>query len=67
VRIVRWDLAGTGTAIAALREYPRDESVDAFGAVEGLRPEIWIADGERDRWGAARLPRPGRRRRRASA
>jgi hypothetical protein len=55
VRIVWWDLAGTGTTIDALREYVRDESVDAFGAVEGLRLKLWIADSERDRWGAVYL------------
>jgi hypothetical protein len=55
VRIVWWDLAGTGTTIDALREYLRDESVDAFGAVEGLRLKLWIADSDRDRWGAVYL------------
>jgi hypothetical protein len=55
VRIVWWDLAGTGTTIGALREYLRDESVDAFGAVEGLRLKLWIADSDRDRWGAVYL------------
>jgi hypothetical protein len=55
VRIVWWDLAGTGTTIEGLREYLRDESVDAFGAVEGLRLKLWIADPERERWGAVYL------------
>jgi hypothetical protein len=55
VRIVWWDLAGTGTTIEGLREYLRDHSVDAFGAVEGLRLKLWIADAERDRWGAVYL------------
>jgi trans-2,3-dihydro-3-hydroxyanthranilate isomerase len=55
VRIVWWDLAGTATTIEALREYLRGESVDAFGAVEGLRLKLWIADPERDRWGAVYL------------
>ena len=55
VRIVWWDLAGTATTIEALREYLRSESVDAFGAVEGLRLKLWIADPERDRWGAVYL------------
>jgi hypothetical protein len=55
VRIVWWDLAGTDTTIEALRDYLRDESVDAFGAVAGLRLKLWIADPERDRWGAVYL------------
>jgi hypothetical protein len=55
VRIVWWDLARSGTTIDALREYLREESVDAFGGVEGLRLKLWIADAERDRWGAVYL------------
>src|SRR3954469_13960963 len=55
VRIVWWDLAGTGTTIDGLREYLRDLSVDAFAEVAGLRLKLWIADSERDRWGAVYL------------
>jgi hypothetical protein len=55
VRIVWWDLAGTGTTIDGLRDYLRDESVDAFSEVDGLRLKLWIADAERDRWGAVYL------------
>src|SRR5215213_8971773 len=54
VRIVWWDLAGTDTTIESLRDYLRDESVDAL-AVAGLRLKLWIADSERDRWGAVYL------------
>src|SRR5919205_551758 len=55
VRIVWWELEGTGTTIEALRDYLRHESVDAFGEVEGLRLKLWIADAERSRWGAVYL------------
>ena len=55
VRVVWWELDGSETSIAELREYLRDESVDAFGAVEGLRLKLWIADEERNRWGAVYL------------
>ena len=55
LRIVWWALAGTGTTIDALRECLRGESVDAFGAAEGLRLKLWIADAQRDRWGAVYL------------
>jgi len=55
VRVVWWELDGTQTTIAEMREYLRDESVDAFGAVEGLRLKMWIADEERNRWGAVYL------------
>jgi hypothetical protein len=55
VRVVWWELGGSETSIAELRQYLRDESVDAFGAVEGLRLKLWIADEERNRWGAVYL------------
>lgn len=55
VRVVWWDLDGTAATIAQLRDYLRDESVDAFGAVEGLRLKLWLADEERNRWGAVYL------------
>jgi Putative mono-oxygenase ydhR len=55
VRVVWWELDGSEATIAELREYLRDESVDAFARVEGLRLKIWIADEERNRWGAVYL------------
>jgi hypothetical protein len=55
VRVVWWELDGSQTTIGELREYLRDESVDAFGAVAGLRLKMWIADEERNRWGAIYL------------
>jgi hypothetical protein len=55
VRVVWWELDGSAATIAELREYLRDESVDAFAQVEGLRLKMWIADEERNRWGAVYL------------
>lgn len=55
VRFVWWDLDGSNTTIADLREYLRDESVDAFAAVDGLRLKLWLADEDRNRWGAVYL------------
>jgi hypothetical protein len=55
VRVVWWDLDGSDTTIDALRDYLRDESVDAFGRLDGLRLKLWIADEERNRWGAVYL------------
>lgn len=52
VRYVMWDLDGSATTIDELREYLRDESVDAFSGVEGLRFKAWISDRARNRWGA---------------
>jgi hypothetical protein len=69
VRIVLWSLADSKTTIEELRRYLRDESVDAFAEVEGLRFKAWISDAAGERWGAfylfesieaAEQPLPGR-------
>jgi hypothetical protein len=69
VRIVLWSLADSMTTIEELRRYLRDESVDAFAEVEGLRFKAWLSDGAGERWGAfylfesleaATQPMPGR-------
>jgi hypothetical protein len=52
VRIVLWNLADSQTSIEELRRYLRDESVDQFEEVEGLRFKAWISDEATDRWGA---------------
>jgi len=52
VRIVLWSLADSKTSIEELRRYLRDESVDAFAEVEGLRFKAWISDALGERWGA---------------
>ena len=71
VRIVLWSLADSKTTIEELRRYLRDESVDAFAEVEGLRFKAWISDRHGERWGAfylfesaaaAAQPLPGRAR-----
>ena len=52
VRLVLWNLADSKTTIAELRRYLRDESVDAFAGVAGLRFKAWISDEATERWGA---------------
>ena len=52
VRLVLWNLADSQTSIGELRRYLRDESVDAFAEVEGLRFKAWISDEAGERWGA---------------
>jgi hypothetical protein len=52
VRIVLWNLADSMTTIEELRRYLRDESVDEFAEVEGLRFKAWISDAPGERWGA---------------
>ncbi|MBB0243088.1 hypothetical protein FNQ90_02920 [Streptomyces alkaliphilus] len=53
--VVWWELAGTGRTIASLREFLRDEAVDRFGDVPGLRLKVWISDPGTERWGALLL------------
>lgn len=71
VRFVLWNLADSKTNIEELRRYLRDESVDEFSRVDGLRFKVWISDEATERWGAvwvfesagaARQPLPGRAR-----
>ena len=52
VRIVLWRLADSKSTIEELRRYLRDESVDAFEEVEGLRFKAWLSDSAGERWGA---------------
>ena len=42
LRLVLWNLAESKTTIGELRRYLRDESVDAFEDVPGLRLKAWI-------------------------
>jgi putative monooxygenase ydhR len=55
LRFVLWNLADSQTTIAELRRYLRDESVDAFEEVPGLRLKAWISDETTERWGAVYL------------
>jgi len=55
LRLVLWNLADSKTTIEELRRYLRDESVDAFEDVRGLRFKAWISDEVSERWGAVYL------------
>ena len=55
LRLAVWSLADSKTTIEELRRYLRDESVDAFAAVPGLRFKAWISDPVGERWGAIYL------------
>jgi putative monooxygenase ydhR len=52
VRFVLWNLADTLTTAEELRDYLRDEAVDAFEQVPGLLFKAWISDAAGERWGA---------------
>jgi hypothetical protein len=55
LRLVLWNLADSKTTIEELRRYLRDESVDAFSEVPGLRFKAWFSDEGTERWGAVYL------------
>jgi Putative mono-oxygenase ydhR len=55
LRLVLWNLADSKTTIDELRRYLRDEAVDAFEEVPGLRFKAWISDEATERWGAVYL------------
>jgi hypothetical protein len=52
VRFVLWNLADSATSVEELRDYLRDEAVDAFAEVDGLLFKGWISDANTERWGA---------------
>ncbi len=55
LRIVLWNLADADVTVEELRAYVRDEAVDAFSEVPGLRFKAWISDEPGERWGAVYL------------
>jgi hypothetical protein len=55
VRFVIWNMADSMTTIEELRRYLRDESVDVFEDVPGLRFKAWFSDEVTERWGAVYL------------
>jgi hypothetical protein len=55
LRFVLWNLADSKTTIEELRRYLRDESVDEFEELPGLRFKAWISDEATERWGAVYL------------
>ena len=55
VRFVLWNLADTAISVEELRDYLRDEAVDAFETVHGILFKVWISDTAGERWGAIYL------------
>jgi hypothetical protein len=55
LRLVLWNLADSRTTIGELRRYLRDESVEAFEDIPGLRFKAWVSDEVTERWGAVYL------------
>jgi hypothetical protein len=55
LRLVLWNLADSKTTIGELRRDLRDESVEAYSRVPGLRFTAWVSDEATERWGAVYL------------
>jgi hypothetical protein len=53
--ITWWDLTESTQTIDSLREYLRDEGVQPWAAIKGLRLKFWISDRVGNRWGAVML------------
>lgn len=50
--IAWWDLGKTGQTIDSLRAALRDEGVESWTQVSGLRIKFWVSDPQTNRWGA---------------
>ncbi|NSC25463.1 hypothetical protein FM076_31650 [Streptomyces albus subsp. chlorinus] len=50
-----WDLSGSEQTIGSLRDHLREEGVELWEQVEGLRLKFWISDRRNNRWGAVML------------
>ncbi|MGW6569655.1 hypothetical protein [Streptomyces sp. NPDC054975] len=50
-----WDLSGSDQTIDSLRDYLREEGVDPWTEIHGLRLKFWISDRGTNRWGAVML------------
>lgn len=55
VRIELWNLGDSLTTIGELRRYLRDETVDEFAEVAGLRFQAWVSEEAGERWGTFSL------------
>ncbi|MEU7089116.1 hypothetical protein [Streptomyces achromogenes] len=53
--IAWWDLGRSEQTIGSLRDFLRDEAVDRFSRMPGLRLKFWISDEATNRWGAVLL------------
>ena len=50
-----WDLTRSDQTIDSLRDYLRDEGVEPWTEVRGMRLKFWISDRATNRWGAVML------------
>lgn len=50
-----WDLSGSDQTIESLRDHLRDDGVQPWTEVRGMRLKFWISDPQTNRWGAVML------------
>lgn len=50
-----WDLSQSDQTVDSLRVYLREEGIDPWAEVRGLRLKFWISDRQTNRWGAVML------------
>ena len=50
-----WDLSRSDQTIDSLRAHLREEGVQPWAQVHGMRLKFWISDRETNRWGAVML------------
>jgi trans-2,3-dihydro-3-hydroxyanthranilate isomerase len=53
--IAWWDLSGSDQTIDSLRAHLREEGVEPWAQVHGMRLKFWISDRQTNRWGAVML------------
>lgn len=55
VTVSWWDLSTSEQTIDSLRTHLRDEGVEPWTQVHGLRLKLWVSDRSTNRWGAVML------------
>jgi hypothetical protein len=60
VDIAWWELDGSNQTIHSLREDLDDGTASDWARVPGLRMKLWIADRQKNRWGAVMVWESGR-------
>lgn len=55
IDIAWWDLDQSSATIDSLREHLREDAVEQWVGVHGLRLKFWMADRDRNRWGAVMM------------
>lgn len=55
VDVVWWDLRDSTQTVESLRARLKEEGVEAWADVPGLREKFWVSDLDKGRWGAVMI------------